>query len=107
MLNTAKDLLDHEINSPLFDLGCVVMTRGIADLVDQYKIDAFKFAVRHVWGDFGDLCNEDIDENKRAISEGGRVFSSYSFNLGYTCLKIYVITEADRSRTTVLLSSEY
>jgi len=59
---------------------------------------------RHLSGDFGELGPEDQEHNRRAITEGGRVMSSYPID---TRTKVWVITEADRSVTTVLLPDEY
>ncbi|MBH1829224.1 plasmid related protein [Stenotrophomonas maltophilia] len=58
---------------------------------------------RHVRGDFGDLCDEDRESNRQAIQYGSRVLSSYELKGG----KVWIITEADRSVTTVLLPSDY
>lgn len=58
---------------------------------------------RHVSGDFGDLCPEDRRENEFSIARGFRVLSSYPVGDE----KVWVITEHDRSRTTILLSREY
>ncbi len=59
---------------------------------------------RHMKGDWGDLDKEDKQENELSLKEGYRLFSAYEA----TCLpKIWIITEADRSATTVLFPSEY
>ena len=58
---------------------------------------------RHVGGDFGDLGEEDTARNRDAIQCGARVFSAYITPRG----KVWVITEADRAVTTILLPSEY
>lgn len=55
---------------------------------------------RHLSGDWGDLCPEDRDANDRALREGTRLLSSYSSSEGET---FWIITEWDRSATTVLL----
>jgi hypothetical protein len=58
---------------------------------------------RHAVGDWGELCEEDIAANQRALLDGSRILS------GYTVAgeRLWVITEADRSATTVLLPEEY
>lgn len=58
---------------------------------------------RHVSGDFGDVCAEDAEMNREAIKRGDRILSSYLVGEQ----KVWVITEADRSLTTVLLPSDY
>ena len=59
---------------------------------------------RHVTGDFGELPEEDIAENERSIKEGYRILSSYRLNTG---AKIWLITEHDRSVTTILRPEDY
>jgi hypothetical protein len=58
---------------------------------------------RHVRGDWGDLCPEDIQANETALLEGGRRFSAY----GEGASRFLIITECDRSVTTVLLPEDY
>ena len=59
---------------------------------------------RHVHGDWGDVCGDDRQQNDLAMAEGGLVLSSYTTLRGGT---IWVVTEADRSATTILLPDEY
>lgn len=91
----------------LFPLGQVRVTRGINDqMADNCEFGEFvwKCLTRHAAGDWGDdLCQEDKQENKRALEHGSRLFSAYHFQ----GQKIYIITESDRSATTVLFPSEY
>ena len=89
-------------NVRLFVLGRLVATPKALDFLDGFE-GALPLIRRHVRGDFGDMCAGDIESNRRAIQCGGRVFSSYKTNDG----KVWVITEADRSVTTVLLPSDY
>ena len=63
--------------------------------------------VRHVLGDVGDLCDEDRDANRKAIALGGRVFSSYEVGTGLNAAKVWIITEAERSSTTLLRPEDY
>jgi hypothetical protein len=86
----------------LFSLGEVVATPGV--LVDVNETEISTALARHSMGDWGDLCQEDIDENNRALREGSRLFSSYQSSQQ---VKFWIITEWDRSVTTVLLPSEY
>ena len=62
---------------------------------------------RHVFGDWGELCSEDQEANNRAVTFGGRILSSYAVGVGLSATKVWVITEADRSSTCVLLPEEY
>ena len=59
---------------------------------------------RHIHCDWGDVCKEDWEANERALMEGTRLFSVYHTRQG---VKFYVITEADRSATTILLPEDY
>jgi hypothetical protein len=59
---------------------------------------------RHLRGDWGTLDKEDWDANEQALKHGGRLFSTYRSS---TQIKFYIITEADRSATTVLLPEDY
>ena len=93
----------NKSNSLLFPLGQLVATPGALDLLDRTGTNASTLLNRHQTGDFGDLCPEDIQENKQSIDNGFRILSSYK--IGGT--KIWIITEADRSVTTLLLPSEY
>ena len=88
----------------LFSLGMVCCTPGALLQLVRFGIDGRVLLARHVSGDFGDLCDEDKASNTAAIAEGARVFSCYVIA---PCVKLYVITEADRSATTLLLPSEY
>jgi hypothetical protein len=90
-----------------FRLGQTVMTRGVNDLVAENTAFAklvVQSLVRHAAGDWGDLSTEDKAENDRSLKEGLRLLSAYE-NEGLP--KIWIITEADRSVTTVLFPDEY
>jgi hypothetical protein len=87
---------------PLFDLGRTVSTPGALDALTLDEI-ATAFS-RHANGDWGDVCREDWEENELSLREGFRLLSVYH---GASGTKFWVITEANRSATTVLLPSEY
>ncbi len=59
---------------------------------------------RHLNCDWGDICKEDREQNELSLKKGMRILSSYKTEDG---VKFWIITEADRSVTTVLLPSEY
>lgn len=88
----------------LFHLGNIYITPGALEVLGEAGQSPDEFLVRHVNGDWGDLCEEDKQENKYALEHGFRVFSAYFTK---TRKKIWVITEADRSMTTILLPEEY
>jgi hypothetical protein len=91
-------------NKPLFQLGQIVATPGALELLKSAGKAPSEFIARHHAGDWGDLCDEDRQANNEALKDGSRIFSSYDLNDGQ---KLWIITEADRSSTTLLLPSEY
>lgn len=84
-------------------LGQCAITPGAMQLLEEQAIHPLDLLARHATGDWGDLCEEDREANRHAVSSGLRVLSSFQLNVG----KVYVITEWDRSVTTILLPSEY
>ncbi len=94
--------------NPAFRTGSIVATRGVYDLAcenSDFAQFVQKSLNRHVKGDWGDLGEEDKQENDLARQNGGlRLFSSYEHP---TLPKIWIITEADRSATTILFPDEY
>lgn len=87
-----------------FSLGRVVATPGaIAALADSEE-DGLPYLQRHARGDWGDLCKEDLEENESSLAQGYRLLSAYHLK---DLVKIWIITEADRSVTTILLPNEY
>lgn len=87
-----------------FPLGQMVMTQGAADALDEAGQLPFEFLSRHQRGDWGNVCEEDRRENELSLKHGFRLLSVYRTKEG---VKLYVITEHDRSVTTILLPSEY
>jgi hypothetical protein len=87
---------------PLFDLGRVVSTPGALEALTRK--DIAKAVGRHHRGDWGDVGREDWQRNERALYDGSRLSSVYHAGNG---TKFWVITEADRSATTVLLPNDY
>ena len=86
-----------------FDLGQLFMTKGVAENCN-YE-DLFECVKRHSDCDWGNLDEEDKMLNDMAVENGGRILSSYE--IGENKVKIWIITEADRSCTTILLPEEY
>ena len=90
-----------------FTLGQLVFTRGINDKVaDDARFSRFVIESlgRHAKGDWGDLGQEDKQENELSLKKGFRLLSAYERN---GLPKIWIITEADRNVTTVLFPDEY
>jgi hypothetical protein len=89
---------------PLFDLGKIVATRGV--IANEIPQDQLLHCLRrHVIGDWTteELDKEDIAENWRSIKNNWRILSAFNLTSG----RIWIITEADRSSTTILLPDEY
>ena len=87
----------------MFPLGQVVATPGALDALDVAGVSATALLARHAAGDWGDVSPEDAAENKLSVARGFRIISSYPVGDG----RVWIITEADRSATTLLLPSEY
>lgn len=88
-------------------IGQLVATRGVAYEMEKDKeFERFvrKSFSRHATGDWGDMCEEDKAINDYALEHGERLFSSHNYNED---TKIWIITEWDRSATTILFPSEY
>ena len=93
------------VHRPRFRTGQVVMTPGINELVRQGVLNPLPFLRRHLRGDWGDLSEHDRRQNHAALKSGeDRLFSSYPVKPG---LKLWIITEWDRSVTTLMLPDEY
>ncbi|PAP78901.1 hypothetical protein B1759_15790 [Rubrivirga sp. SAORIC476] len=84
-------------------LGHVVATPGALDVVRAHGLDVLALVHRHASGDWGTVSEHDARANDLALQNGTRVLSAYDTPGG----RLWIITEADRSATTVLLPSEY
>ena len=109
-MNYPQQLLNNQHASPeqakppLFMLGQVVATPGSLEVFQQHEdISIHQCLLNHQEGDWGELCSDDKQSNDNAVENGGRILSSYLVGE----IKIWIITEADRSATTILLPSEY
>jgi hypothetical protein len=89
--------------APLFDLGRVVATPGAMTLLASAGENPARLLERHASGDWGEVPPEDARENERSLKYGWRLMSSYPVGGE----RVWVITEADRSSTCLLLPSEY
>ena len=95
--------LNPETGQPLFSLGMIVATRSVLTHLDRHAINAQGYLKRHVTGDWGDIPQEDAETNRDAVKYGARILSAYDL----AGERVWIITEADRSSTTLLFPSEY
>ena len=85
-------------------LGRCVATPGAIRTLEEAGVSPASLLIWHASGDWGELDEHDRKENEISLKSGFRILSSYSLSNG---AKIWVITEADRSSTCLLLPSEY
>ena len=90
--------------NPRFALDRVVATPGALEAFRSAGVDSRELLRRHSSGDWADVDAEDARENELSVREGFRILSSYPIAAGVT---VWIITEADRSATTLLLPREY
>jgi hypothetical protein len=88
---------------PLFSLGRLTATQAALNFLERVDHQPLSLLRRHVTGDWGDINGTDNEANKQSIMDGSRILSAYVFGSE----KVYVITEGDRSITTILMASEY
>jgi hypothetical protein len=89
---------------PAFELGQIVATPGALAAIKKAGQQPGEFLTRHINRDWGDLDEEDRKENECSLEHGFRLLSAYKTNAGD---RLWIITEADRSVTTLLLPEEY
>ncbi len=97
-MNTATRKIRH------FTLGQLVATPGALDALAKAGQSPLEMLCRHARGDWGEVCPEDWQLNDEALENGERLLSAYTLANGE---KIWIITESDRSASTVLLPDEY
>src|SRR5215470_5188104 len=102
MSNAEPKVLQKQ--AQLFPLGQIVATPGALEALEASHQSPAEFLERHAKGDWGELSADDIAENEFSLKNGFRLLSSY---LTATGQKLWVITEEDRSLTTLLLPNEY
>jgi hypothetical protein len=88
----------------VFELGQILATPGALAALQKASQEPGDFLRRHVACDWGDLSDEDQKDNDYSLENGFRLLSSYRTNADD---KLWIITEADRSATTLLLPEEY
>ena len=87
-----------------FALGQTFITPGAEEAIHIAGQTELEFLRRHMSGDWGELSEDDVRENELSLKKGFRLLSNYQTGKGQ---QLWIITEADRSATTVLLPSEY
>lgn len=88
----------------LLELGRIVATPGALEALERAGEDPAQYLARHERGDWGEVGEEDWQENEFSVANGFRILSAYTTGAGD---KLWIITEADRSATTILLPSDY
>lgn len=96
--------LAKEKTQPLFETGRIQATPGALETLSSDGDDILSLVGRHVAGDWSEMSAEDQQANRRSLADGTRIFSAYRTRNEN---RIWIITEADRSATTVLLPEEY
>jgi len=91
-------------NKVLFPLGQIFLTVGAQNALEKSHQLPNEFLAKHQTGDWGMVCEDDRKENERAVTEGFRILSVYKTEKGE---KLWIITEADRSSSTILKPDEY
>ena len=100
--DSTSDKANPDPNPTLFRLGVVCSTPAVQTLVGLSDIlTALK---RHLCGDWGNVGPEDAKANDEAVREGTRILSVYQSASGHT---FWIITEGDRSATTIILPEDY
>lgn len=87
-----------------FTLGHLFITPGAIEALEEAGQPAREFIERHARLEQGELCDDDHKENHFSVNKSLRIFSAFKTANG---VKIWVVTESDRSATTLLLPSEY
>jgi hypothetical protein len=87
-----------------FALGQTFITPGAEEVLQMAGQTAIEFLRLHMSCDWGEVSDEDAQENEFSLKEGFRLLSAYQTGKGQ---KLWIITEADRNATTILLPSEY
>jgi hypothetical protein len=97
----------EELPAGLFRLGTVVATLGAIERMEQYGMNTAELLTRHVSGDWRDIHPDDRGLNEQALRHGDRLLSVYGKNKTDEDSRIWIITEADRSATTLLRPEDY
>ena len=96
--------MEDVMSNARFSLGKVVATPGALEALAATGQGVIQFLRRHVTGDGGELSEEEKQRNELSVKQGVRILCAYTTSTG---VKLWVILEADRSVTTILLPDEY
>lgn len=96
-----KQSEERKVTHVRFPYGRIAATRRVVDELDGQTIS--RLLTRHLHCDWGDICDEDWNRNDHAVKNGGRLLSAYQVGAE----KVFIITERDRSVTTILFADEY
>lgn len=103
----------HSTQATRFPLGQIFSTPGAVEILERYHVNPLLLLGRHMACDWGDVCEEDSQANQEALENGARLFSVYQLpspvgtGESLASAKVWIITEADRSTTTLLLPEDY
>ncbi|MCW5712321.1 hypothetical protein [Shinella sp.] len=100
---TSEDL--SQLPQPKFPAGKVVFSSSIADLVERGRFDPARYLRRHLKGDWGDQCDADWQSNDTAVKTGEEILMSVYYI--DPALTLWILTESDRSVTTLMLPDEH
>ena len=103
-LNTAVSANSTALSAVRFQLGSLFITPGASEAIEEANQSPQEFLSRHARLEQGELCDADHRENLFSVDKHLRIFSAFKTS---NEVKLWVITEADRSATTILLPSEY
>ncbi len=92
------------MTAPRFAVGRLMATPAALDALQAGGVDPLALLARHVTGDWGDVDAHDAQENEFSVNRHLRILSAYALPNG---ARVWVLTEADRSVTTILLPGEY
>jgi hypothetical protein len=96
-----------QLPMPLFLTGQLVATPAALRLLEEHGVEAMDLVARHVYGDWQDMEPSDQVQNLLAVRDGFRVFTSYRLGSPPKVHTIWVVTESDRSTTTLLTPRDY
>ena len=97
----------ERIQDGLFPLGEILATPGALETLNVAGVEAQELLYRHRTGDWGDVDEHDVWENQLAVERGFRIMSAYPVEARGEEIRVWIITEADRYTTTLLLPEEY
>ena len=92
------------VTKPKFELGQLLTTPGALQALSRNGADGSVYADRHRKGDWGNVSDHSVHENERALIQHDPIMSAYTLEDG---TRIWIVTEADRGTTTILLPEEY